>query len=267
MPKIKVNDINLYYEIHGQGDPLVLISGLSADHNLWLPVLDELTKRYQIVIFDNRGVGQSDCPDYPYTIEMLADDTAALVKALGIDTKIHFIGSSMGGAIAQQLASKYPEMVRSITIENSSYVIESARLKIYRESRTNLMKNNAYSADAYRMVLAILYSEKFLSGPGVIEAMIEKFFANPYPTSTQGYVNQLSACMSFNSLSWLKHIKAPSLVITGDEDLLLPKKYAQEMAKLIPNAEYYCFKEVGHIPHVEQPKGFLDLVLKFLAKH
>jgi len=82
MPKIKANNINLYYEIHGQGQPVVFVAGFSGDHTAWQNLIADYAKNYQVVVFDNRGIGQSDCPDYPYTIEMMADDAIGLVKAL-----------------------------------------------------------------------------------------------------------------------------------------------------------------------------------------
>src|SRR5579859_2633380 len=96
MPIVRVNDIEMYYEIHGEGEPVVLIAGLNSDHTLYRGILPRLAASYQVVAFDNRGVGQTDKPDIPYSIEMMADDTAGLLDALGI-TGAHILGTSMGG--------------------------------------------------------------------------------------------------------------------------------------------------------------------------
>src|SRR5262245_16101500 len=100
MPKIDVGNINLYYESYGAGEPLVCIAGFSVDHLAWQSIVELFAKNYNVIIFDNRGAGQSDCPDIPYSIDMLADDTIELCKALDI-TRARFIGSSMGGMILQ----------------------------------------------------------------------------------------------------------------------------------------------------------------------
>ena len=119
MPQIKVGDINMYYEVHGEGIPLVLIHGLGADTNAWMFQMPELATKYKVVIFDNRGVGQTDTPDIPYSAQMMADDTADLMDALNI-AEAHILGYSLGGFIAQELAIKYPQKVRSLILATSS---------------------------------------------------------------------------------------------------------------------------------------------------
>ena len=111
MPKIKANGIDLYYEIHGRGDPLVLIMGLRRNAEWWYCQIPTLSEHFQVLVFDNRGAGRSDQPDGDYSISLFADDTAALMKGLGLSSA-HVLGISMGGYIAQELAINYPEMVQ-----------------------------------------------------------------------------------------------------------------------------------------------------------
>jgi pimeloyl-ACP methyl ester carboxylesterase len=99
MPTVKVGDINMYYEIHGQGEPLLLIMGLGSDLTGWMFQTPEFSKRYAVIAFDNRGVGRTDAPDMPYSVRMMADDAIGLMDVLGID-KAHILGLSMGGFIA-----------------------------------------------------------------------------------------------------------------------------------------------------------------------
>lgn len=99
MPKVNVGDINMYYEVHGEGEPLLLITGLGRDLTIWILQTREFSKKYQLMVFDNRGVGRTDAPDVPYSIEMMADDTAGLLDVLGIE-RAHILGLSMGGFIA-----------------------------------------------------------------------------------------------------------------------------------------------------------------------
>ena len=98
MPKIHHNDIEIYYEQHGDGEPLLLIAGMSVDHTAWLSILDGLSKKFQVTIFDNRGCGQTSSPKGPYTLQQMADDTAALMTALHLD-QAHILGGSLGGAL------------------------------------------------------------------------------------------------------------------------------------------------------------------------
>ena len=119
MAKIEVGDVELYYEIHGEGVPVVLIHGLAGDCSAWAPQIKVLEKSYKVVALDNRGAGRSSAPDYPYTSRHFADDTIGLMDALDISEPAHVIGRSMGGAIAQEMAINYPERVRSMLITAS----------------------------------------------------------------------------------------------------------------------------------------------------
>ncbi|UCD08911.1 MAG: alpha/beta fold hydrolase [Dehalococcoidales bacterium] len=115
MPIVKVGDINMYYEVHGEGEPLVFIPGGGSTVEKVLPRLPIYSKEYKVVVFDNRGMGHSDAPDIPYTMEMFADDLAGLLDAINIDT-IHVVSESYGGLIAQHLAIRHPHMIRSLIL-------------------------------------------------------------------------------------------------------------------------------------------------------
>src|SRR5918999_4111134 len=113
MPKVRVGDIEMFYVEAGRGDPLVLIMGFSGDHLAWGFQLPAFAERYRVIAFDNRGAGQTDTPDHPYTTRMMADDTVGLMDKLGVG-HAHVLGASMGGMIAQELALHHPERVRSL---------------------------------------------------------------------------------------------------------------------------------------------------------
>ncbi|MEE8470206.1 MAG: alpha/beta hydrolase [Dehalococcoidia bacterium] len=115
MPTARIGDINVYYETYGEGQPLLLIAGLGADLTGWILQIPEFSRKYRVIVFDSRGSGRTDAPDMPYSIEMLADDTAGLLDALGVE-KAHILGLSMGGCIAQELALKYPQRVKGLIL-------------------------------------------------------------------------------------------------------------------------------------------------------
>src|SRR5260221_14763239 len=119
MPTVRVNDITMYYEIHGEGEPVVLIAGLNSDHTLYRGIIPPIAESYQVVAFDNRVVGQTDKPDIPYSIEMIADDTAGLLNALGIE-QAHLLGTSMVGRIATALALRLPQQVKSLLLVSTA---------------------------------------------------------------------------------------------------------------------------------------------------
>lgn len=120
MPRVKVDDIEIFYEMQGEGAPLVLIMGWTASSESWDPQLvEELSRFYTVIVFDNRGTGRSDKPDLEYSIEMMTDDVAGLLEAINIQ-KAHVLGFSMGGMIAQELALRYPEKVSSLILCGTS---------------------------------------------------------------------------------------------------------------------------------------------------
>lgn len=265
MPKINANHINLYYEIHGQGDPIVFIGGFSADHTIWEGIIEPCARNHQVIVFDNRGIGQSDCPNYPYTVDMMAEDAVALCRALGISSA-HFVGNSMGGSIVQTVAYKYPKLVKSAVISNS-FPKPHIKLVILTEANLAMRKENVSQENMTKLVLPTVFSKKFLEKEGMVDALIQIRMKNPYPMSVEGYANQANALLNFNSTSWLKEITQPCLIITADDDFLASVGQSRELAKTISNAEFYCFNDVGHLPHVEQPEVFCKLILGFISKN
>jgi pimeloyl-ACP methyl ester carboxylesterase len=264
MPKIKVNDVNLYYEIHGKGEPVVFIAGFSADHLVWQNIIQTYSEKYQVLVFDNRGAGQSDKPNYPYTIDMMCDDTAALCKALGINSA-HLIGNSMGGWIAQTIARKFPEFVKTAIITHSSPKCNVRALMLL-ENNLALREVKIPLETFFQGLIPTLYSWKFLQQEGIVDALIKIMMSRQQPATIEGYKNQLNAARNFDSRSWLTEIKRPCLIINADDDLLAAHAVGKWMASQIPNAEFYCFHDVGHLSHIEQPEIFNKVVFDFIAK-
>ncbi len=258
MPKIKVNDINIYYEKFGQGEPLLMISGFSADHAAWLPVIDGLSSRFEVIVFDNRGAGQTDVPDGPYNIKQMADDAKQLCHALGIDSA-HVVGNSMGGYIAQTLAHQHPEFVRKLIICNSVMKTNRA-FGLYAEAQYELRKANAPMRAIAKAAFSWCYSPKFLSEPGRVDEMLDLAMNYPHQFTNKGYQAQSAALTEFDSTEWVGEISMPTLVIAGDHDLIFQPKDMQQLANTIANAQYHEFQDVGHLPFIEQPKEFVDLL-------
>jgi 3-oxoadipate enol-lactonase len=139
MPKIHVNGIDLFYNSCGNGEALILIAGFDCDTSYWSALMPALVDKYQVIRFDNRGVGQSSAQDSPYSIKQMADDTAALLNYLGITT-VHVAGHSMGGQIAQELALAHPEKVKSLILL-SSWAKGNAKFNSLIEMFGDLPKN------------------------------------------------------------------------------------------------------------------------------
>jgi 3-oxoadipate enol-lactonase len=262
MPKVKINDISMYYEIHGQGEPLVLIAGFSVDHLAWTLALEHFAKNYQVILLDNRGAGQSDSPQGAYSIEQMAQDIADLCSHLRIK-RAHFVGNSMGGFLVQMLAYHHPELVKSGTISNSSMHMNIC-FNIYASAYLELLKANAPMPALIKSSAAWVFSFDYLSQPEQLDALIQLRLNNPYPFTVSGYEGQYSALKGFDSQNWAKNITAPLFIITSDQDLIFNESLSKDLHHQIPRAHYYCFENCGHVPYIEYPKKFAEKVMDFI---
>jgi 3-oxoadipate enol-lactonase len=263
MPIVQVNDIHLYYETYGQGEPLVLIAGFSADHTAWQEVVDKFKNNFQVIVFDNRGAGQSDIPPGPYTIETLCKDVVSLCDQLEIQ-QAHFVGNSMGGFMVQYLAGKFPERVKTATISNSTYGPEHA-FNLYLDIQLELIKAGTPFELVVKSSCTWVYSYDFLMNKGKFQDVVKLALNNPYPFTLEGYENQHHALKNFNSKAWLGTIKSPTLVIGSDEDLIFPVAAIRALTDYIPNSNYIEFKRCGHLPMVEYPEQFVKVVKEFIG--
>jgi len=264
----QVGDINIYYEIHGEGEPLLLITGYGANSQWWYPQIPAFSQEYQVIALDNRGSGRSDKPDIPYTIEMMAEDTAGVLDAVGIDAA-HVFGVSMGGMIAQEFALRYPEKVISLILacttpggRNSVLPDEEAITFLFDlESRKRLTLE-----EQARQMLPFLFTQEFIDRSSkfmdqVIAGMIE------YVTPLHGYRRQGEAIKEFNAYDRLPEIKAPTLVISGTTDRLIPVENSRIIASRIPGAELVIFEDMSHGFLFEALKKANETVLDFLRQH
>ena len=194
---------------------------------------------------------------------MMADDLAGLCSALNID-KAHIVGASMGGAIAQTFAFKYPHLCRSVVIESSFTKID-IRFALFAKGRYELMKAGVSPQALIEMTLGICFSSTYLNKPGMVETMITTGLASPPAITLIGYKNQLNALTEFDSAAWINQIKVPCLVIGSDQDGIVLEEHMRNMAKQIPGALYYCFNGFSHLPHVEETEKFNKLGLAFTS--
>lgn len=241
-----VNGIKLYYEVAGGGFPLVMIMGLSANKDWWEPsMLSALQKKFQIVIFDNRGAGRSDKPRGDYTIALLASDVAELMKSLGIE-KAHVLGVSMGGMIAQEFAVTYPGMVEKLVLcctncGGHEQVLASPEiLQILSAPRKGLTVEQVA-----RATLPLLFPNEFIDAhPEVAEEFLARYMIAPIPD--HAFFQQLEAITKWRGFAQLKEIKCPTLVLAGDRDILIPPENSRILAENIPDARLIVYEGAGH---------------------
>ncbi|OGT41191.1 MAG: hypothetical protein A3F13_08125 [Gammaproteobacteria bacterium RIFCSPHIGHO2_12_FULL_40_19] len=265
MPQLTLNNnISLYYEQHGSGEDLVLIGGLTSDHQVWKSTLRLFSKHFRVLIFDNRGAGQSSTPDFPYTMEMMAQDTLQLMEALHIP-RAHILGHSMGGGIAQQMALMAPEKIDKLIIA-CSRAKPNALANMVFSMREKLQAGGMANDGLAEYVMPFLFGDEFLNNPLLVKGFIQWTLRNPFPQSAIGYKHQLYASSTRDFSAQLHQIALPTLVIAGEEDILMKPKQGMELSKSLKNSTFVTMLNCAHMPHVEKSKEFAEIVLEFLLK-
>jgi pimeloyl-ACP methyl ester carboxylesterase len=275
MSVAKVGSVELYYEEHGSGDPLLLIMGLAADSQAWMFQIPDFAQHYRVIAFDNRGVGRSSKPAGPYSIHEMADETAGLLGVLGID-RAHVVGVSMGGMIAQELVLRHPERVRALVLA-CTYPEPDADVERTRQFTLQQFGGSIDASGAMHVDLTTLNPMMFLQQllPNVFnQSFIEKelpklmqIFAGAlqYGFSMEAILGQVGAVMSHKATERLHQIKSPTLVITGDADRLVPPAGSEILAREIPGAKLVKIAGGSHGFNFETPEVFNRAVLDFLA--
>ena len=262
MPKAKVKDINLYYEVQGSGYPLVLIRGLASNADHWYCQIPAFSSHFSVITFDNRGIGRSDVPDSPFTISTMADDTVGLMDVLGI-SRAHVLGISMGGMIVQEIALKYPQRVNGLilacthcggkkAVPADPAVIQNLVASLFSGTEEALQKG-----------FRSQFTERTIQeAPGIMQRYGE--VSKKFPPAAPVLVHQLKAALGHDTWEDLVNIKNPTLVLVGKEDVLIPPQNSKILAERIPNARLQVIEGGGHQFLIEQPDLFNRAVLEFL---
>jgi 3-oxoadipate enol-lactonase len=261
MPVAKFDDIEIYYETQGRGEPLILIAGYGWDHTFWDGMVKSLAKKFKVIVFDNRGVGQTKDSGKPFTIDTMTDDVKRLTEVLEL-TQFHVCGQSMGGAIAETLAMKHPKEVKKLILLNTvtkfNLVTQYALNNLIELQKINVPIN--YIIDT---VLPWMFCNDFLAVPGHIEMLKQNLLNNPHPQSLEDQSRQFTAIRLFDAKKWVQRIKAFTLVVGGENDLIAPLAENHALARAINNA---VFKTIsgGHSSPLEQPDNLVEIILSFL---
>jgi 3-oxoadipate enol-lactonase len=255
--------VKLHYEVTGSGPELLLIAGLGANRNSWVPVLPQLRERHTCITFDNRGAGRSDVPPGPYTIEQLAGDTAALIDHLEVGP-VPAVGWSMGGVILQSLLIDHPGAVSRAVLLSTlpSYTdVQHAWLD-------GLLALRAAGVDPVVLGAAGIpwaFTAHTLVNHPVAYAALKLGSEDSEPTSNAGFAAQAQAIRVFDRRAELPAITTPTLVLVGAEDVLTPPSQAIEIAERIPGARLVVLPRGSHGLIVEFPAPTLAAIEEFLA--
>ena len=263
MPYVHANGINLYYEERGSGEPLLLIMGITAPGSVWEKHVTHWESSFRCILFDNRGIGQTDKPAGPYTSAQMADDAAGLLDALSIPSA-RVAGVSMGGIIAQQLALRHPRKVRSLLLMCPWARCDRPAKAIFR----HMMHAKRLRPEEFTNFMQLLiYHPTSWDDDAIYQELMEAQEAaavDPFPQPLHGLEGQAHACMDHHVLDDLPNIKQPCLVIGGEDDRFVPAALVREVADAIPNAELYLYEQAAHVFHWEKLADFNPRALRWL---
>lgn len=256
MSFITLNNIKFHYQTLGEGPLITILGGLGDSARNWSTVTQQLSAYFKILLFDQRGSGQSDKPAGPYTIAQMAKDVAALWQELQI-TQTHLLGFSMGGRVAMQLALDVPHLINKMILVSTAAIADDTK------ERRTLLHGFAHTAEHFRAQFDLLFSpnyrRKFTSDTFV------KFKMNdPFLQPTEAFRAQYQAVENCDLRNGLHLIQTPTLILAGTADTMTPYKNSEYLHAHIANSELVLYPDVGHIPQAEDTKRFVKDVTLFL---
>lgn len=262
MPNVVLNGVDLYYEIHGKGKPLLLVAGLASDSQSWLPIMDELSWHYRVIIFDNRGVGRTKPLEAETSIPLMADDCIGLIKHLGLSS-VNLLGHSMGGFVALDCAIRYPEYVSKLILVGTNALNPERNNVLFYDWVTYLesgMKPELW----FRNLFYWIFSKHFFEDREALNNTVQLAIAYPYQQTITAFKNQVRAIRAFNCVENLPEICSKTIVICGEEDLLFPPEESTGLLQAIPGVFSSIINHAGHAIHMEKPREFINVVQVFL---
>ncbi len=266
MPQVQANGININYEASGSGEPLLLLPGTANDHSLWNGQVAEYQKEYRCVAMDPRGTGGTDNGDVsPYSVRLLADDAAALLAALDI-TRAHVAGLSLGSAVAQEMAIKYPEAVHTLSLHATwGRTADHPHLMRQLEIRKHL-------AEIGDWPLSVANSSLFLFTPSFInnheeEVVRRERLRLENPPLRETVVQHYTADLDHDAADRLHFIQCPTLITVGKEDQVTLPEYCRAVHRRIAGSEMVVLKGGGHLAIIQAARQFTRCTLEFLRRH
>ena len=262
MPIAALDNIFIYYEVHGAGPPLLLIAGLASDSQSWRTIIPELARDHLVIIPDNRGVGRSTQTGIDISIGIMADDCIALLDYLGIPTA-HMLGHSMGGFVALDCSLRYPQRLSSLTLAGTAAHNSRRNIQLFQKWADDL-ESGMDTAAWFAAVFPWLFTSKLLNDTQAMEMAIRYAVDYPYPQAATAFGKQIEALAAFDCSNRLTDINLPTLVIHGKEDLLFPAEQSIGLLGQIPRSRTCLIEGAAHSIHLENPGDFVTAILDFL---
>ena len=257
MPQKLIRDININYEIIGDGQPLLFIHGLGSSLRDWEEQIPVFSKKFKVITLDLRGHGQTDKPRGPYSITMFAEDIAELIKSLKVDP-VHVVGISLGGAIGFHLAIDHPDITKSLVVVNMS---ASVPIKSLKEKQMFFLRVLIVKMMGMKKMGEVLAKRLFIKPEQ--EELREKMASRWAENDKKAYLSSLKTLKNWSVLERLHEIKCPTLLVSSDEDYT-PLSAKEEYTAMIPNAKLVVIEDARHAVSVEKPGELNTILMDFL---
>ena len=252
--------MEIYVDQVGTGPDVLLIGGLGDTVESWQFQLEGLADRYRMTAFDNRGAGRTPMPDAPATVEAMADDAAAVLRGLDIGST-HVAGFSGGSIIAQELALRHPDLVRSLVLQSTWPAMDP-----YLRRLAGLIRWLVEAAPSERQFLewffTLIYTPR-ATNEGVVDQIIDEALAFPHPQAPEDTQRTLDAFIGHDTSARLPEITAPTLVLAGGIDITSRPELGRAVADLVPGAQFEVLEHESHQPFQEVPDVWNDRVARF----
>lgn len=260
MPKVKLADCEINYEIHGEGPPLLLVAGLGGALTYWGPQVEPLARHFKVILYDHRGTGLSTHDKIRYTVDGMAEDVLDLLDALKLES-VHLVGHSTGGAIGQILGADHPQRLRSMVMYASWTKSDPFMRRQFEVRKATLMHGGAM---AYiRSTPVFLHPDWWVNANWQkLEEMERKAVATfPAPEIA---LSRVEAVLAFDRTADLHRIRVPTMVLCAEDDLLTPLRYSQQLAAAIAGARLVTMEKGGHAASQTMPEEFNRIVTNYV---
>jgi len=266
MPTVQANGIDVYYEVQGEGEPMVLIPYLAADQACYAFQVAEYAKHFTCFSVDLRGAGLSGKPEGDYTTELLADDVAAFMQAAGVG-QAHIFGLSLGAAAGMWLAAKHPERVKSLSLHSAWDATDPFLQVVVQGWQVMAQALESVTEMVIQGVFPWCYTpELYAARPDYIDALSDFVRSRPMPP-VDALIRQSQAVLGHDATAVLGSIQAPTLITFGRRDQVTSTRFAAPLTERIPNTELIIFEDCAHAPIYENVEGFNTQTLAFLQRH
>jgi pimeloyl-ACP methyl ester carboxylesterase len=264
MPFAEAGDHRVWYEQRGEGEPVLLLAGLGADHTAWAVQEHAFSSRHRVIVFDNPGVGRTEGPRGPYTTALFADVAAGLLRRLGL-SRVHVVGASLGGCIAQELALRYPELVRSLALHGTWGRADRYLTALVRswQASARVLEPLDFARQVWLSVYTVWWWNDAVAEREQLESRLAD---DPLRQGPDAFDDQAEACITHDALEQLTEIEAPVLLTVGDRDVLTPPHLTYALKDRLPGARVRVWQKMGHAPFWEIPDEFNRVNLEWMEE-